>query len=61
MGGIIASHLARKGFVEFLFADRTFYDLQEVSNLYDNILGSYLLNGEMGKIWNEIFHTLDKS
>ena len=30
MGGMIATHLARKGLVDFLFADRTFYDLQEV-------------------------------
>jgi hypothetical protein len=30
MGGMIAVHLARKGLVEFLFVDRTFYDLSEV-------------------------------
>lgn len=31
MGGMIACHLARKGLVDFLFADRTFYSLEEVS------------------------------
>ena len=30
MGGMIAAHLARKNLVEFLFVDRTFYDLSEV-------------------------------
>lgn len=30
MGGMIASYLGRKGLIDFLFADRTFYDLQEV-------------------------------
>ena len=30
MGGMIAVHLARKGYVDFLFTDRTFYDLSEV-------------------------------
>jgi hypothetical protein len=30
MGGMIASHLARKGLVDFLFADRTFSALDEV-------------------------------
>jgi hypothetical protein len=30
MGGMIAIHLARKGLVEFLFTDRTFFDLREV-------------------------------
>jgi hypothetical protein len=30
MGGMVASYLARKGLVDFLFADRTFYDIQEV-------------------------------
>jgi hypothetical protein len=30
MGGMIASHLARKNLVEFLFVDRTFYDLSVV-------------------------------
>ena len=30
MGGLVASHLARKGLVDFLFADRTFYALDEV-------------------------------
>ena len=30
MGGLIAAHLARKGLVDFLFADRTFYSLEEV-------------------------------
>ena len=30
MGGMIATHLARKGCVDFLFADRTFYDIHEV-------------------------------
>ena len=30
MGGLVATHLARKGLVDFLFADRTFYSLEEV-------------------------------
>lgn len=30
MGGLVAAHLARKGLVDFLFADRTFYALDEV-------------------------------
>jgi len=30
MGGSIATHLARKGLVDFLFADRTFSQLDEV-------------------------------
>lgn len=30
MGGLVAAHLARKGLVDFLFADRTFYSLNEV-------------------------------
>ena len=30
MGGMVAAHLARKGLVDFLFVDRSFYDLQEV-------------------------------
>jgi hypothetical protein len=30
MGGLIAAHLGRKGLVDFLFADRTFYSLEEV-------------------------------
>ena len=30
MGGMFACHLARKGLVDFLFADRTFYDISEV-------------------------------
>ena len=30
MGGLVAAHLARKGLVDFLFADRTFYSLEEV-------------------------------
>lgn len=30
MGGMIAIHLARKGLVDFMFADRTFYSLEEV-------------------------------
>ena len=30
MGGMIAAHLAKKNLVEFLFVDRTFYDLSEV-------------------------------
>jgi hypothetical protein len=30
MGGIIAAYLARKGHVDFLFTDRTFFSLEEV-------------------------------
>ena len=30
MGGMVATHLARKGLVDFLFADRTFSSLDEV-------------------------------
>jgi hypothetical protein len=30
MGGLVAAHLARKGLVDFLFADRTFSSLEEV-------------------------------
>lgn len=30
MGGLIATHLARKGLVDFLFTDRTFSSLDEV-------------------------------
>ena len=30
MGGLIAAHLARKNLVDFLFADRTFYSLEDV-------------------------------
>jgi hypothetical protein len=30
MGGLIASHVARKGLVDFIFADRTFSSLDEV-------------------------------
>ena len=30
MGGLVATHMARKGLVDFLFADRTFYSLEEV-------------------------------
>lgn len=30
MGGLIAAHLARKGLIDFLFADRTFSSLEEV-------------------------------
>jgi hypothetical protein len=32
IGGIVASHLARKGLVDFLFADRTFMSLNEVAS-----------------------------
>lgn len=31
MGGMIAAHLARKGLVDFVFCDRTFFDLSEVA------------------------------
>jgi hypothetical protein len=30
MGGLFASHLARKGLVDFVFADRTFFNLEIV-------------------------------
>jgi len=30
MGGLVAAHLARKGLVDFLFADRTFSSLESV-------------------------------
>jgi hypothetical protein len=30
MGGLIATHLARKNLVDFLFSDRTFCSLEEV-------------------------------
>ena len=30
MGGLLATHMARKGLVDFLFADRTFGSLSEV-------------------------------
>ena len=30
MGGLVATHLARKGLVDFLFSDRTFYSLEAV-------------------------------
>lgn len=30
MGGLVAAHLARKGLVDFLFADRTFSSLEIV-------------------------------
>jgi hypothetical protein len=32
IGGVVASHLARKGLVNFLFADRTFMSLNEVAS-----------------------------
>ena len=31
IGGVVATHLARKGLVEFLFADRTFRSLDTVA------------------------------
>ena len=30
VGGVVATHIARKGYVDFLFADRTFSSLDEV-------------------------------
>jgi len=32
MGGMIACHLARKGLVDFLFADRSFSSIEETAN-----------------------------
>ena len=31
IGGVVATHLARQGLVDFLFADRTFCDLGEAA------------------------------
>ena len=38
IGGVAATHLARKGLVDFLFADRTFMALNEVAS---NLVGAW--------------------
>ena len=52
MGGIIATHLARKGHVDFLFADRTFYDLQEVPIYSMCLWTKYAI--KMFTLWTEL-------
>jgi hypothetical protein len=43
MGGMIATHLARRGLIDFLFVDRTFYDLQEVPVYSMGVWSKYAL------------------
>ena len=57
MGGLIATHLGRKGLVDFVFADRTFYNLEEVP-VYS--MGSWAKWGmKLFAMWKEIDSTDD--
>lgn len=51
IGGVVATHLARKGLVDFLFADRTFSSLDEVAA---QMLGSWARHGlQFFTLWLE--------
>jgi len=57
MGGMIAAHLARKGLVDFVFCDRTFYNLSEVP-LYS--MGKWAKYGiKLITLWNNLDSTSD--
>ena len=43
IGGVVATHLARKGLVEFLFADRTFMSLTRTAQFSVGTWAAYLL------------------
>jgi hypothetical protein len=57
MGGMIAAHLARKGLVDFVFCDRTFYNLSEVP-IYT--MGKWAKYGiKLITLWNDLDSTSD--
>jgi len=57
MGGMVATHLARKGLVDFLFVDRTFYDLQEVPVYSMGLWSKYAL--KFLTLWQGVDSTED--
>lgn len=57
MGGMFAAHLARKGLVDFVFCDRTFYNLSEVP-LY--MMGKWAKYGmKLITLWSDLDATSD--
>lgn len=57
MGGIVATHLARKGLVDFLFADRTFSSLDNVP-IYN--MGNWAKWGiKIFTLWKDLDSTKD--
>jgi hypothetical protein len=57
MGGMIAAHLGRKGLVDFLFTDRTFYDLQEVPIYSMGLWSKYAM--KFLTLWGDLDSTPD--
>ena len=57
MGGMIAAHLARRGLIDFLFVDRTFYDLQEVPVYSMGVWSKYAL--KFLTLWSGVDSTED--
>ena len=57
MGGMIATHLARRGLIDFLFVDRTFYDLQEVPVYSMGVWSKYAL--KILTLWSGVDSTED--
>jgi hypothetical protein len=57
MGGMIASHLARKGLVDFLFADRTFSALDLVP-IYSMGMWAYW-GMKIFSLWKDLDQTRD--
>lgn len=43
IGGVVATYLARKGYVDFLFADRTFRSLEHVAKHSFGVWAQYAL------------------
>lgn len=57
MGGLIAVHLARKGLVDFLFADRTFYSLEEVPVYSMGVWAKWAM--KIFALWEDVDSTKD--
>jgi len=57
MGGIIAAYLARRGHVDFLFTDRTFYSLEEVPVYSMGMWTKYAIKALT--LWSDMDATLD--